>query len=311
MSRRGVSADEESAREALAALVRGRHPAFVADGAWFRRSIKCHLVRGSLDGVAVVAKRVVTPSPMWRWYTAREAALLDGFARAAPPFAHPRRVAWHPDDDLLVVTAVDGAPLANGRATPHLDAADVDALVAWRASVSSWSGLDDATLPAPSPAVRDEVRARMLEDPTAPLAWCLEGLDRGAALGLLDVADASRAKRALREHPVTAFSHGDALLRNVLRTPSGLVAVDWECAGLHPEGWDLALLWPAVPPAARPKLEAPFEGEPRRRRAHLACVLFALVRELKFRGAPPRRGDLRAMDLVRWRDDVARRLREG
>ena len=96
---------------------------------------------------------------------------------------------------------------------------------------------------APEHLLRNGPRA-----PTAPLAWCLEGLERGAALGLLDVADASRAQRALRGHPETVFSHGDALLRNVLRTPSGLVAVDWECAGLHPEGWDLALLWPALYP---------------------------------------------------------------
>lgn len=309
MPRGGVSLDEDSSREALCAVVRAHHPGFVGDPAWFRRSIKCHLVRGALEGQDVVAKRVVTPSPMWRWYTAREAALLGAFERSPPPFAHPRRVAWHPDDDLLVTTWIDGAPLAMGRVAEHITESDVGALVAWRARLAAWPGLPDGAPPVATDDVRREVRTRLLEDPTAPIDWCVEGLLRGVALGLLPADDAVRACEALRAHPMTAFSHGDLLLRNVLRTRDGLVAVDWECAGPHPEAWDLALVWPAIPPTMRALVEAPFAGDSARWRAFLACVLFALVRELKFRGVPARRGDLRAVALAAWRDETAERLR--
>ncbi len=39
------------------------------------------------------------------------------------------------------------------------------------------------------------------------------------------------------------FCHGDALLSNILLSPTGPVLVDWEHAGWYLPGYDLATLW--------------------------------------------------------------------
>ena len=52
---------------------------------------------------------------------------------------------------------------------------------------------------------------------------------------LLDIASRVRTK--------PRFSHGDLTARNVLCGPDGLVLIDWEWAGLYPDGYDLAFLW--------------------------------------------------------------------
>lgn len=57
-----------------------------------------------------------------------------------------------------------------------------------------------------------------------------------------------------------------------------------ECAGLHVEGWDAALLWLWAPAWARDALHDELSaGGPADRRAFLACVAFALAREQCFR----------------------------
>ena len=65
-------------------------------------------------------------------------------------------------------------------------------------------------------------------------------------------------QRAVQRHPPTLrFAHGDVTARNVLRAASGeLVLIDWEWAGLHPVGYDRALLWFSLAdvPAARARV---------------------------------------------------------
>ncbi|MBI5518181.1 MAG: phosphotransferase [Deltaproteobacteria bacterium] len=298
-------ATDDSEAEALGALVAALCPGFRRREGWFRRSVKCHLVAGWLGERAVVAKRVVRPLPLWRWYLHREAALLEAFERSPPPARWARRVAFHPERDLLLVDHIDGSALATTRRAPGVSLEALRALIAAQRALACWTP-ETGAVPsgAPPPEARREQRSRLLEDPTDPLGWCLEGLARGASLGLLASTDAARAQAALRAWPRVRFSHGDLLLRNVLQGAQGLTLVDWECAGPHPEGWDLALLWPAVGDEGRALLEAVWDeqGAPARR-AYDACVLFALVRELKFKG----RGEVG--ELARWREEVAARLR--
>ena len=57
--------------------------------------------------------------------------------------------------------------------------------------------------------------------------------------------------------------------------------VDWECAGLHIEDWDLALLWTQLASPSRALIEEVVHVEPRWR-TFLGLVAFALAREISF-----------------------------
>jgi hypothetical protein len=46
-----------------------------------------------------------------------------------------------------------------------------------------------------------------------------------------------------RVHTRLRFAHGDLTARNVVSGPSGLTLIDWEWAGLYPQGYELAFLW--------------------------------------------------------------------
>jgi thiamine kinase-like enzyme len=61
-------------------------------------------------------------------------------------------------------------------------------------------------------------------------------IDHRQTEDLLVLANRTRAR--LR------FAHGDITARNVMRAPDGnVVLIDWEWAGLYPDGYDLAFLW--------------------------------------------------------------------
>jgi thiamine kinase-like enzyme len=48
---------------------------------------------------------------------------------------------------------------------------------------------------------------------------------------------------ANRVHTRLRFGHGDLTARNVPGGPDGLALIDWEWAGLYPEGYELAFFW--------------------------------------------------------------------
>lgn len=286
--------------DALEALARARCPAFRV-GEELARSVKCLLVAGHLDGRPVVLKHLARDLPPWRWYFERERALLTALRSAPAPVRTPALL--DAGDDWLLVERIDGTTMARGRVAHDLDAAQV------RAALDASLRWGESTVPLPrdlpDAASLAEIRSRLLEDPSAPLDWCTEGLARGVDLGLVSGDIASRAIDALRAHPLTRRSHGDLLPRNVIATPDGATLVDLECAGPHPEAWDHALLWANVAPALRPAVEAHFGvADDARGRAFLACVAFALVRELKFA-----RGGGRTPALARDLAAVADRLR--
>ena len=65
------------------------------------------------------------------------------------------------------------------------------------------------------------------------------------------------ARTAHRRH---RFCHGDITARNVLREDDTgeLVLIDWEWAGLYPEGYELGFLWYSLidVPGGRDRVEA-------------------------------------------------------
>jgi hypothetical protein len=68
------------------------------------------------------------------------------------------------------------------------------------------------------------------------------GLARRA--GLLTDAQTDRLVAiADRVHTRLRFGHGDLTPRNVLSGSDGMTLIDWEWAGLYPDGYELAFLW--------------------------------------------------------------------
>lgn len=261
-------------------------PGFAIHGPVFRTA-KCLLCYGALDGRAAIAKLTGPREGPWRWYARRELALYRALQRAPAPVLVPQLLAWDEREELIVLERLDGAPLCETRACAvALGSAVITALIE---TLDRWAALDplDARWPSILPDEREQraLRARLLEDPSAPLAWVREGLWQSAELGLLEQDAVDRALDALDAHPVVRASHGDLLLRNVLRTPRGIGWIDLECAGAHAQGWDLALLWVNAAREDRPLIEQATRrlGDARAHRAWAACALFAIARERLYR----------------------------
>jgi len=253
-------------------------PGFVAVAAP-RRGRKSELLAGVVDGLPVIGKRTLRPNPIWDWYADREVALYRAFQRDPLPVTAPRLVAA--DHGVLVIECLAGAPMATRRhPEAPLSRETLQAFVELRARLAAWRGQPPAD--PPPPRVRSRMRERLLEDPTAPMAWIREGIGTCARRGILDAGVARRLDDAIAEHAPVAFGHGDLLLRNVLGQGTQIALVDWECAGLHIYDWDLALLWSQLAAPARPPLEDAVRSDRKRWRAFRALTVFALARELKF-----------------------------
>jgi aminoglycoside/choline kinase family phosphotransferase len=259
-----------------------------------RRTLKTCLLDGELGGAAVIAKVLAHADPLWRWYFEREVTLYRRFALEPPPVRTPRLYAADPARGVLVLERL-GAALSPRRQATRIDAAAIAALLEALGRLNRWTrGLDLAPTTPPLKSTLRSMRARLLEDPSGPLAWFVEGFRRCYELGVLREQDAARMTAALEGHSTLGFCHGDLLLRNVLRDGDGVALVDWECAGAHPQDWDLALLWAGLPAELRPQVEeVVLHGggqcaTPARWAAFLAAVAYALAREIKFaRGGAP------------------------
>jgi hypothetical protein len=294
---------------ALAAEVSELLPGFRPRPRTLRRTLKSLVIAGDSDSGPVLCKKLVHADPLWRWYFARELELCRRFTEEPPPLRVARLIASDPARALLIVEELPGPPLARLRRAAALDAALLAPVVDLCLRLGAWErGLALAPAAPPPAAARHAMRARLLEDPSAPVTWVCDGIERGVALGLCDAELAAAMLAAIEAHPRTAFAHGDLLPRNLLRVDGGLAPVDWECAGSHLEGWDRALLWANLP-AARARLEATVTGDGAARAAFWACAGFSLVRELKFRRArpgAPRTAELRA-ELERVRRELRAR----
>lgn len=260
-------------------------PSFVADGEP-RRFRKSEVLVGRAGELAVLAKRLAKPDPVWAWYFAREVAMYRAFAAEPPGVLVPRLVAAA--DDVLIVEHLAGEPLARERRpAAMLPIRTIAALLSATDSLTEWP--HKPVHVAPSPRVRAQLRERLLEHPDEP-TWVRDGIRLAARRGLVPEALGRTVDDALGRYTQTAFGHGDLLLRNAISDDDDTVAlVDWECAGIHPRDWDRALLWTQLAPPARGLVEDAVRDSGGRWRAFLGLVVFALARELRFAGSfgPP------------------------
>jgi hypothetical protein len=272
---------------------------------------KSQLVVGEVAGVAAVVKRVAraangSVNEVWAWYFAREVAIYRAFAARPPSVRVPSL--FGADDELLVIERLPGAPIARKR-RPHAELSHdhVRALLEIRRQIAAYPGELPST--PPPPRVRSQLRSRLLEDPSAPIAWITDGLARAATRGWLDDDDARQARDAIAAYPVVAPSHGDLLLRNVIDDAGRLGLVDWECAGNHAADWDLALLYTQLAPSARAPIDEAI-GTAERASAFAALTVFAFARELAFLDAFRVAADDPArLGIAREIADLAARLR--
>jgi len=272
----------------FAARVAALCPGFVADGS-VRVARKSQLIAGRIGERAVLAKQLKKPNAVWAWYLEHEIAIYRAFAERAPGVRAPRLVAA--SSDLLVIDLLAGEPLAERR-RPHaaLPIRTIAALIAAHDQLARYA--PKLAIAAPPARVRAQLRERLLEDPTDP-TWIRDGVrlcGRRASPGGIDVELAKQIDQALAAYPATAFGHGDLLLRNAiadLDDEEDLGLVDWECAGIHPRDWDLALLWSQLAGPARTIVEDAVRDSGVRWRAFLGMVIFAFARELRFLDAFP------------------------
>jgi aminoglycoside phosphotransferase (APT) family kinase protein len=124
----------------------------------------------------------------------------------------------------------------------------------------------------------------------APLDYA-ERISRFHELGLLTDRDMGDLQKLLHgiahaagRQGMGQFCHGDALLSNILLSPTGPVLVDWEHAGWYLPGYDLATLWTVLgdaPVARRQISQIAQSAGPASRDAFLVNLMLVLTREIR------------------------------
>ncbi|MBD0745002.1 aminoglycoside phosphotransferase family protein [Streptomyces sp. CBMA152] len=235
-----------------------------------RRSGRSVLLVGSTGRATAVAKCLLDHSPGWAERFRHEIAAYRAFVRHRPPVRVPRLIAADPDNCTLVIERMPGRAAALTRhpveAPPR---ADVRAALGAIGRVNAWR-----------PPV---------EMFTQPLEYASR-IARYHELGLFtdrDLSDLQKLVHGLAHsgRPVAwQFSHGEALLTNVLLSPAGPVLVDWEHAGWYLPGYDLATLWAVLgdaPVARRQISQAAQASGPAARDAFLVNLMLVLTREIR------------------------------
>ncbi|MFE9120070.1 aminoglycoside phosphotransferase family protein [Streptomyces sp. NPDC007172] len=234
-----------------------------------RHSGRSVLIVGTTGRTTAVAKCLLDHSPAWAERFRHEIAAYRAFVRHRPPVRVPRLIAADPDNCTLVIERMPGRAAALTRhpveAPPR---ADVRAALGAVKAVNAWR----------PPA---EMFGRPLD--YAPR------IARYHELGLFTDRDLSDLQKlvhglALSGRVDWQFSHGDALLSNILLSPAGPVLVDWEHAGWYLPGYDLATLWAVLgeAPAERRQIaSAAQEAGPAARDAFLVNLMLVLTREIR------------------------------
>jgi aminoglycoside phosphotransferase (APT) family kinase protein len=236
-----------------------------------RRSGRSVLLLGSTGRTTAVAKCLLDHSPAWAERFRREIAMYRTFVRQRPPVRVPRLIAADPDNCALVIERMPGRVVAVQRhpaeAPPR---ADVRAALGAICRINQWRPPGD------------------LFD--APVDYAAR-LSRYHDLGLLTDRDMGDVRKLLRGIAHTAgrqlpaqFCHGDALLNNVLLSPSGAVLIDWDHAGWYLPGYDLATLWAVLgdaPVARRQISQLAQAAGPAARDAFLVNLMLVLTREIR------------------------------
>ncbi|OAR26839.1 phosphotransferase [Streptomyces sp. ERV7] len=235
-----------------------------------RRSGRSVLLVGSTGRATAVAKCLLDHSPVWAERFRHEIAAYRAFVRHRPPVRVPRLIAADPDNCTLVIERMPGRAAALARhpveAPPR---ADVRAALGAIGRVNAW-----------------RPPAEMFKH---PLEYAPR-IARYHELGLFTDRDLSDLQKLLHGlghsgRPVAwQFSHGEALLTNILLSPAGPVLVDWEHAGWYLPGYDLATLWSVLgdaPVARRQISQAAQASGPAARDAFLVNLMLVLTREIR------------------------------
>ncbi|MCX3062839.1 aminoglycoside phosphotransferase family protein [Streptomyces beihaiensis] len=236
-----------------------------------RRSSRSVLIVGTTGRSTAVAKCLLDPSSVRAERIRHEIAAYRAFVRHRPPVRVPRLVAADPDNGTLVIERMPGRVAALQRhplqAPPR---ADIRAALGAICRVNQWR---------PPAGTFD-----------APVDYA-ERINRFHDLGLLTDRDMGDLQKLLHGIAHTSgrggmgqFCHGDALLSNVLLSPTGPVLVDWEHAGWYLPGYDLATLWAVLgdaPVTRRQISQLAQSGGPAARDAFLVNLMLVLTREIR------------------------------
>lgn len=236
-----------------------------------RRSGRSVLLVGTTGRMTVVAKCLLDHSPVWSERFRHEIAAYRAFVRHRPPVRVPRLVAADPENCTLVIERMPGRVAALTRhpseAPPR---ADVRAALGAISRVNAWrpaAGLFDAQLDYASRIARYHELGLFTDRDLGDLQKLLHGLAHAGG-----------------RQGMGQFCHGDALLSNILLSPTGPVLVDWEHAGWYLPGYDLATLWAVLgdAPVARRQISQLAQATgPAARDAFLVNLMLVLTREIR------------------------------
>jgi hypothetical protein len=261
-------------------------PGFTA-GAVLHRTGKSVLLAGSLGRESVVVKCLLADSPHWVQRFRQEVTAYRTFTRRRPPVRVPRLIAADADRGVMVLEHVPGRPAARER---HPSAALARGDV--RATLQAVSTLNQWRPPAGSFPFAFDYPAR---------------IDRYHSLGLLTDRDAIDLTHLLRgvARMAPQFCHGDPVPPNILLTSHGPALLDWESAGYHLPGYDLAVLWTLLardPMTRRHIVQLAQQDGSQARDAFLVNLMLVLVREIRLHDASGVGEDKRRV-LRRLHDD--------
>ncbi|MFD7619266.1 aminoglycoside phosphotransferase family protein, partial [Streptomyces sp. NPDC059802] len=236
-----------------------------------RRSGRSVLLVGSTGRATAVAKCLLDHSPAWSERFRHEIAAYRAFVRHRPPVRVPRLIAADPENCTLVIERMPGRVAALTRhpseAPPR---ADIRAALGAISRVNAWRpapGLFDAPLDYASRIARYHELGLFTDRDLGDLQKLLHGLAHAGG-----------------RQGMGQFCHGDALLSNILLSPTGPVLVDWEHAGWYLPGYDLATLWTVLgdAPAARRQISQLAQATgPAARDAFLVNLMLVLTREIR------------------------------
>ncbi|WP_327270443.1 aminoglycoside phosphotransferase family protein [Streptomyces sp. NBC_01218] len=202
-----------------------------------RRSGRSVLIVGMTGRTTAVAKCLLDHSAAWTERFRHEIATYRSFVRHRPPVRVPRLIAADPENCTLVIERMPGRVAALTRhpeePPPRTDVRQVLGAIRrvneWRPPV----GLFDIPLDYASRISRYHELGLFTDRDLGDLQKLLHGLAvAGGRTGM------------------GQFCHGDALLSNILLSPTGPVLLDWEHAGWYLPGYDLATLWMVLGPDA-------------------------------------------------------------
>ncbi|MEU4493318.1 aminoglycoside phosphotransferase family protein [Streptomyces sp. NBC_00210] len=236
-----------------------------------RRSGRSVLIVGTTGRTTAVAKCLLDHSPVWAERLRHEIAAYRAFVRHRPPVRVPRLIAADPDNCTLVIERMPGRAAALARhpaeAPPR---ADVRAVLGALARLNSWrppAGMFDAPLDYASRISRYHELGLFTDRDLGDLQKLLHGLAHAGG-----------------RQGMGQFCHGDALLSNILLSPTGPVLVDWEHAGWYLPGYDLATLWAVLgdaPVARRQISQLAQQTGTAARDAFLVNLMLVLTREIR------------------------------